>query len=59
MKLFQNVRREPKSTGQQTVTEGKTGADKMIKYSGLLLSERRKLYKLTHAGEKSFMHLVF
>lgn len=28
VKLLQNVRREPKSTGQQTVREGKTRADK-------------------------------
>lgn len=39
-KLLQNVGRGPKSTGQQTVREGKTRADKKTKYcSGLLMSE--------------------
>lgn len=38
---LQNVRREPKSTGQQTVREGKTRADKKTKYcSELPMSER-------------------
>lgn len=62
MKLLQYVKRGPKSTGQQTVREGKTRADKRTKYcSGLLMSESTEEETVqTHscAGDKSLLHLV-
>lgn len=59
---LQNVRREPKSTGQQTVREGKTRADQKTKYcSGLLMSESTEIEAgQTHScfGDKTVTHLV-
>lgn len=57
--VSESVRREPKSTGQQTVREGKTRADKTTKYCSSECTGEETAQTHSCAGDKSALRLVF